>query len=77
MAWSGAARLARQVRASRGACHEPTCARDLILALAMTLISEKQYGSAALQLLGWHTRLMVWTFRIRSSPAMHGESESV
>ena len=50
--------------------------RGLILALAMTLIDEKQYGSAVLQLLGWHTRVIVWTFHLQSSPAASDESES-
>jgi hypothetical protein len=49
--------------------------RGLILALAMTLIDEKQYGSAVLRLLGCHARVMVWTFHLRSSPSAADEGE--
>lgn len=41
--------------------------RGLILALAMTLIDEKQYRSAVLQLLGLDARVKVWSFRLRTS----------
>ena len=50
--------------------------RGLILALAMTLIDEEQYGSAVLQLLGWHTRVMTWTFRLRPLSPAAVEDES-